>query len=78
MVSISAEIAGGTAVITFEDKGVPYDPLEKTDPDINLSAEQREIGGLGIFMVKKSMDDVRYEYRDGMNILTLVKEFMPK
>ena len=78
VVSISAEIAGGTAVITFEDKGVPYDPLEKTDPDINLSAEQREIGGLGIFMVKKSMDDVRYEYRDGMNILTLVMEFMPK
>ena len=67
-----------TVVITFADHGVPYDPLAKEDPDVTLSINDREIGGLGIFMVKKSMDDVRYEYRDGMNILTLVKEFMPK
>lgn len=59
--------------ITFIDNGVPYDPLAKEDPDITLSAEQRQIGGLGIFMVKKSMDDVIYEYRDGHNILTLKK-----
>ena len=59
--------------ITFIDHGVPYDPLAKEDPDITLSAEEREIGGLGIFMVKKSMDDVKYEYRDGHNILTLKK-----
>ena len=59
--------------ITFIDHGIPYDPLAKDDPDISLSAEDREIGGLGIFMVKKSMDDVIYEYRDGHNILTLKK-----
>ena len=59
--------------ITFIDNGIPYDPLAKKDPDITLSAEDREIGGLGIFMVKKSMDDIRYEYKDGHNILTLSK-----
>ena len=53
--------------ITFIDNGVPYDPLKREDPDISLSAEQRGIGGLGIFIVKKSMDDVKYEYRDGHN-----------
>ena len=59
--------------VTFFDRGVPYDPLAKPDPDVTLSAEDRQIGGLGIYMVKKSMDDVRYEYRDGQNILTLKK-----
>ena len=59
--------------ITFIDHGKPYDPLAKADPDVTLSAEDRPIGGLGIFMVKKSMDDVRYEYRDGQNILTVEK-----
>ena len=60
-------------VITFIDKGVPYDPLAKADPDTTLSAEEREIGGLGIYMVKKSMDDITYEYKDGQNILTIKK-----
>ena len=60
-------------VITFIDKGVPYDPLAKADPDITLSADEREIGGLGIFMVKKSMDDITYEYKDGQNILKIRK-----
>ena len=59
--------------ITFIDKGIPYDPLAKSDPDVTLSAEERKIGGLGIFMVKKSMDDVKYQYLDGHNILTLKK-----
>ena len=59
--------------ITFIDNGVPYDPLVKADPDTTLSAEEREIGGLGIYMVKKSMDDVTYEYRDGQNILKIKK-----
>lgn len=59
--------------ITFTDRGVPYDPLTHRDPDVLLSAEQREIGGLGIFMTKKIMDDITYEYRDGQNILTLKK-----
>ena len=63
-----------SVVITFIDNGVPYDPLAKDDPDTTLSAEEREIGGLGIFMVKKTMDEIAYEYKDGMNILTLVKK----
>ena len=60
-------------VITFIDNGVPYDPLAKADPDITLSAEDRQIGGLGIFMVKKSMDEITYEYKDGQNILAIKK-----
>ena len=59
--------------ITFIDNGVPYDPLAKADPDTTLSAEEREIGGLGIYMVKKSMDDIAYEYKDGHNILKIKK-----
>ncbi len=59
--------------ITFIDSGIPYNPLAAEEPDITLGAEERKIGGLGIFMVKKSMDAVRYEYRDGKNILTIRK-----
>ena len=59
--------------ITFIDNGVPYDPLAKADPDTTLSAEERDIGGLGIYMVKKSMDDIIYEYKDGQNILKIKK-----
>ena len=62
-----------TVEITFKDSGVPYDPLAKQDPDISLSADDRQIGGLGIFMVKKSMDDMRYEYKDNQNVLTIRK-----
>ena len=62
-----------SVVITFIDNGVPYDPLAKADPDTTLSTEEREIGGLGIYMVKKSMDDITYEYKDGQNILTIKK-----
>ncbi|MCR5167274.1 MAG: ATP-binding protein [Oscillospiraceae bacterium] len=64
--------------ITFIDNGIPYDPLARDDPDITLSADKRPIGGLGIFMVKKTMDDVRYEYLDGHNILTLKKGLVIK
>ena len=63
------------ARLTFIDSGTPFDPLQKTDPDITLSAEEREIGGLGIHIVKKSMDEVRYEYVDGKNIFTMVKNY---
>ena len=63
------------AVITFADSGIAYDPLKKDDPDISLPAEEREVGGLGILMVKKTMDDMNYEYKDGQNILTLKKFF---
>lgn len=65
--------AAGTVSITFLDKGIPYNPLKNKDPDVTLSAEERKIGGLGIFMVKKSMDEMLYEYRDGQNMLTLRK-----
>ena len=64
----------GQGALTFMDSGVPYNPLAREDPDITLSAEERGIGGLGIFMVKKSMDDVKYRYEDGKNILTLIKK----
>ena len=61
--------------ITFRmtDKGVPFDPLKKPDPDISLSAEEREIGGLGIFIAKKTMDSLHYAYENGENILTMIK-----
>ena len=61
------------AVIGFIDRGIPYDPLSRADPDITLSAEERSIGGLGIYMVKKSMDSVEYKYVDGQNMLTIRK-----
>ena len=60
--------------IEFRDSGIPFDPLAKEDPDITLPAEERAIGGLGIYMVKKSMDDMRYARRDGQNILTMTKK----
>lgn len=59
--------------ITFEDEGLPYNPLDKEDPDITLEAEDRSIGGLGIFMVKEMMDDVHYKYRRKKNIFTMSK-----
>ncbi len=59
--------------ITFIDHGVAYNPLEKEDPDVNLSAAERPIGGLGIFLTKEVMDNVSYEYKDGQNYLTLTK-----
>ena len=62
-----------TVTITFMDHGVEYNPLERDDPDITLSAEERDIGGLGIFMTKNLMDDVTYEYNEGKNILKLKK-----
>ena len=63
-----------SVVITFIDEGVPYDPLSADDPDITLPAEERAIGGLGIFMVKKSMDEITYRYENGSNILSIRKK----
>lgn len=60
-------------IITFIDKGIPYDPLKQADPNTSLPAEERELGGLGIFMVKKSMDEITYTYKDGQNILAIKK-----
>ena len=72
-VCVELEEESHAVIITFIDSGMHYDPLEKEDPDITLSADERQIGGLGIFMVKKSMDDVTYEYKDGRNILKIKK-----
>ena len=63
-------------VLTIElrDAGVPFNPLEKEDPDVTLSAENRKIGGLGIFLCKKMMDSIEYRYEDGNNVLTMTKK----
>ena len=63
-----------SVIITFIDGGVPYDPLAAADPDTTLPAEERGIGGLGIFMVKKSMDEIAYRYENGKNILSIRKK----
>ena len=62
-------------VLTVElrDAGVPFNPLDLPDPDINLPAEERKVGGLGIFLCKKMMDSINYQYVDGNNVLTMTK-----
>lgn len=70
---IDTEESPKTVTIVFKDSGIQYNPLEKEDPDIALSSDERPIGGLGIFMVKKLMDDVIYRYEDGKNILEIRK-----
>ena len=75
-VSLGIGFDPNTRVVTFRmaDGGVPFDPLKKPDPDITLSADEREIGGLGIFITKKTMDTVEYAYENGQNILTMTKK----
>lgn len=63
-----------SVIITFIDNGKPFDPLQNADPDVTLSAEERSIGGLGIFLVKKTMDMIKYKYSDGQNILMIKKK----
>jgi anti-sigma regulatory factor (Ser/Thr protein kinase) len=63
------------AEITFMDSGVPFNPLQKEDPNVHLSSEERQIGGLGIFIAKNIMDEIRYEYKNGMNQLYMRKCF---
>ena len=60
--------------ITFKDSGIPFDPTAKADPDVTLSAQERQIGGLGIYMAKKGPDEMKYEYKDGQNILSISKK----
>ena len=72
---VDCEVMDGRVAIHFMDDGCPYDPTTQKEPDITLSAEEREIGGLGIFMVKKSMDRMSYAYADGRNILTIEKHW---
>jgi sigma-B regulation protein RsbU (phosphoserine phosphatase) len=73
VVVVRLAISGNEIRFEFEDSGRPYNPLEKPDPDITLQAEDRPIGGLGVFMVKKIMDSVEYHYVDGKNLLILKK-----
>ena len=73
-IQIEPDGDSASVYITFKDHGVPYNPLEKPDPDVTLSAEERSEGGLGIYLVKKSMDGVEYAYKDGQNILRVKKK----
>lgn len=74
-VRLAVDFDENSRTVTFRmtDSGVPFDPLAKPDPDITLSAEERQIGGLGIFMMKKTMDEASYSYQDGCNVLTMKK-----
>ena len=72
-VDIVLDSDNSRVVLTFVDKGIKFDPLSKEDPDTTLPVEDRGIGGLGIFMVKKIMDEVQYRYENGKNILTIRK-----
>ena len=72
-VRVETEEDPRAVILTFIDRGTPFDPLAAEDPDITAPAEERSIGGLGVFLVKKTMDDVRYERRDGQNILRITK-----
>jgi len=74
-ISVDIDTDKRQIVVEFRDSGMEFDPLAKPDPDTTLSAQERQIGGLGIYMVKKSMDDMTYTRSDGQNILTLYKNF---
>jgi anti-sigma regulatory factor (Ser/Thr protein kinase) len=75
-VTVSVSVTPDKLVIEFKDSGTPYNPLAKPDPDMSLPADKREVGGLGIYMVKNIMDEVSYEYRDGQNVLTIAKNMV--
>lgn len=72
---IDVDVTNTSISVKLIDEGTPFDPVAKRDPDITLSAEEREIGGLGILMVKKSMDEFFYEYKDGKNVTTIIKKW---
>ena len=74
-VEIDFKIENGRAFISFKDSGISFNPLDKPDPNVNASAEERDIGGLGIYMVKKSMDGVEYNREDDKNILSFWKNY---
>lgn len=72
-VYITVESEGDSILFTLKDKGLPFDPTKKEEVDTTLPAEQRPIGGLGIHLVRRIMDEIVYDYKDGMNILKLKK-----
>ena len=73
-VGFSYDEPSRTAAVTFADSGIPFDPLQKEEPDVTLGAEERAIGGLGIFLVRKTMDEVIYRREGEKNILTIRKK----
>lgn len=75
-VEVSTHRGKDDLVIRFKDAGIPFNPLEKPDPDISLSVIDRPVGGLGIFICKQMMDEVCYEYKDGCNILSIRKKIV--
>ena len=74
--TIDCEIAGHKLSVTFTDSGFPYNPLEKEDPDTSIDVSERHIGGLGIYIAKKSMDNIKYRHKNGKNILTIEKKLV--
>ena len=74
---VSTKQEDGVLYINFTDAGTPFNPLDKPDPDISLSAEDRPIGGLGIFISKQMMDKIEYKFKDGCNVLTMSKRVIP-
>lgn len=74
--TIGCAISGNTMTVTFTDSGHPYNPLEKEDPDTAIDSRERSIGGLGIFITKKSMDNIQYQYKNGKNVLTIEKKLI--
>ena len=72
-VRYSIESSDHCVTFRLADSGVPFDPLARPDPDVTLSSKERKIGGLGIYMMKQTMDDVSYEYSNGENVLTMKK-----
>lgn len=73
-IEVRLEITGDTFRMLFCDSGVPYNPLERDNPDITLPAQERSVGGLGILMVKEMMDSVTYEYKEKKNCLQITKK----
>lgn len=69
---ITFQNAPRTITLVFEDDGAAYNPLEASDPDVTAGLEDREIGGLGLFMVKKMSEDIAYDHIEGKNRLTIV------
>ena len=76
-IDVSAELGNERIYVTISDDGKPYDPLSRPEPNTTLDLEVRDIGGLGVHLIRNVMDDVSYEYRDGCNVLVLQKSLAP-
>ena len=73
-ISMNCELSNNSIIIEISDNGIPFDPLAQIDPDITLPIEERDVGGLGIFLIKNIMSDVTYQRKNDCNVLTLTKE----